>query len=116
MEKARRLERGMQGLLPPRVTSLQAEVERAHTAIARCCTPLEKYQVSTSLNSDAFCEYRHVPLHSLCAREANIHQALSHIFFDALQAIMGLRESSWDIFYGLLSQHIKEYLPIIYTP
>ena len=29
---------------------------------------------------------------------------------------MGLRESSWDIFYGLLSQHIKEYLPVIYTP
>ena len=33
-----------------------------------------------------------------------------------MQAVMGLRESSWDIFYGLLSQHIKEYLPIIYTP
>ena len=33
-----------------------------------------------------------------------------------MQAVMGLRESSWDIFYGLLSQRIKEYLPIIYTP
>ena len=33
-----------------------------------------------------------------------------------MQAVMGLRESSWDIFYGLISQHIKEYLPIIYTP
>ena len=33
-----------------------------------------------------------------------------------MQAVMGLRESSWDIFYGLLSQHMKEYLPIIYTP
>ena len=33
-----------------------------------------------------------------------------------MQAVMGLRESSWDIFYGLLSQHIKEYLPVIYTP
>lgn len=29
---------------------------------------------------------------------------------------MGLKDFSWDIFYGLLSQHIKEYLPIIYTP
>ena len=33
-----------------------------------------------------------------------------------MQAVMGLRESSRDIFYGLLSQHIKEYLPVIYTP
>jgi hypothetical protein len=33
-----------------------------------------------------------------------------------MQAVMGLRESSWDIFYGLLSQNIKEFLPIIYTP
>ena len=43
----------------------------------------------------------------------NTHIDISH---SMLQAIMGLRESSWDTFYGLLSQHIKEYLPIIYTP
>ena len=43
----RRVQRGMQGLLPPRVTSLQAEIDRAHAAIARYCTPLEKYQVCT---------------------------------------------------------------------
>lgn len=36
----------MQGLLPPRETSLQAEIDRAHAAISRCCTPLDKYQVS----------------------------------------------------------------------
>lgn len=37
---------GMQGLLPPRQISLQAEIDKTHMAIARCCTPLEKYQVN----------------------------------------------------------------------
>ncbi|CAK0735604.1 hypothetical protein CVIRNUC_000608 [Coccomyxa viridis] len=70
-----RKELGMQGLLPASQAPLQAEIDRAHAAISRSCSPLDKYQ-----------------------------------------AVMGLRESSWDIFYGLLSQNIKEFLPIIYTP
>lgn len=108
----------MQGLLPPRVTSLQVDIDRAHAAIARCCAPLEKYQVSTCLSIGRqsrkhMC--RQVCTISTCVQRQvcveRIHS--SHV---VPQAVMGLRESSWDIFYGLLSQHIKEYLPIIYTP
>ena len=62
--RERRIERGMQGLLPPRLTSLQAEIDRAHAAIARCCTPLEKYQVRTSLGLGQP-QKVHVPLHRL---------------------------------------------------
>lgn len=29
---------------------------------------------------------------------------------------MSLRDNNYDCFYGLMSQNIKEYLPIIYTP
>ncbi len=100
-----RKELGIQGLLPPRETSLQAEINRAHAAISRCCTPLDKYQVNRRSTLPL---YRACSTCSICSRTA--HSTLW------LQAVMGLREASWDIFYGLLSQHIKEYLPIIYTP
>jgi hypothetical protein len=34
----------MQGLLPPRQSTLQLEIDRAWAAISRCCTRLDKYQ------------------------------------------------------------------------
>ena len=40
-----REELGMQGLLPPRQSTLQLEIDRAWAAISRCCTRLDKYQV-----------------------------------------------------------------------
>ena len=58
---------GMQGLLPPRQTSLQAEIDKAHTAVARCCTPLEKYQVRMIHHTP--CKTRRGA--SCCARCAN---------------------------------------------
>ena len=36
----------MQGLLPRLQASLQQEIDRAAQAIERCCSPLEKFQVS----------------------------------------------------------------------
>ena len=42
-----RKELGMQGLLPASQAPLQAEIDRAHAAISRSCSPLDKYQVST---------------------------------------------------------------------
>ena len=112
----------MQGLLPPRVTSLQAEIDRAHAAISRCCTPLDKYQVSrqgTLTGVQRISPLSLLPPCHACACESlpcGTCQQNSRYLPLWLQAVMGLREASWDIFYGLLSQHIKEYLPIIYTP
>lgn len=40
---------------------------------------------------------------------------LKTMFFD-WQAVMTLRETNRDAFYGLLSQNIEAFLPIIYTP
>ena len=54
----------MRGLLPPRLTSLQAEIDRAYAAIARCCSPLEKYQVSRCLGLGQS-QMMHAPLHRL---------------------------------------------------
>lgn len=36
----------MQGLIPPALTDLQVEIDRAHAALSKCCSPLDKYQVS----------------------------------------------------------------------
>ena len=36
----------MQGLLPASQAPLQVEIDRAHAAISRSCSPLDKYQVS----------------------------------------------------------------------
>ena len=112
----------MQGLLPPRETSLQAEITRAHAAISRCCTALDKYQVSrqgTLTGVHRISPLSFLPTMScMCAQGLAMRHlpAQQQIPIPRLQAVMGLREASWDIFYGLLSQHIKEYLPIIYTP
>ena len=33
-----------------------------------------------------------------------------------LQAVMILKETNGDCFYGLMAQQLVDYLPIIYTP
>lgn len=40
-----RRELRMQGLIPPALTDLQVEIDRAHAALSKCCSPLDKYQV-----------------------------------------------------------------------
>ncbi|KAK9916262.1 hypothetical protein WJX75_000644 [Coccomyxa subellipsoidea] len=65
----------MQGLIPPGQSDLQCEVDRAHAALSKCCSPLDKYQ-----------------------------------------AVMNLKETNGDCFYGLMAQRLVDYLPIIYTP
>eukprot|EP00762_Andalucia_godoyi_P002694 ANDGO_03336.mRNA.1 NADP-dependent malic enzyme len=42
MEERDRL--GLRGLIPPRVATLETQVERAYASLQRCATPLDKYQ------------------------------------------------------------------------
>ncbi|BDA40585.1 NADP-dependent malic enzyme [Coccomyxa sp. Obi] len=52
-----RRELRMQGLIPPGLSDLQVELDRAHAALSKCCTPLDKYQAIMGLketNEDCF--------------------------------------------------------------
>ena len=93
----------MQGLLPRLQASLQQEIDRAAQAIERCCSPLEKFQVcfrQSAPASAAGCLCRASPLDKE----------------PPLQALATLRETNQAAFYGLLSQDLTTYLPLIYTP
>jgi malate dehydrogenase (oxaloacetate-decarboxylating) len=72
---AERDEFDLHGLLPPHVTSLDAQVERRLNAFRGLGTDLQKY-----------------------------------VF------LRGLQDTNETLFYALLTRHIEEMMPIVYTP
>ena len=70
-----RVQLGLEGLLPERVTPLEGQLHRAYTRFLRAATPLEKYAY-----------------------------------------LQGLRDRNTVLFYRLLSEHLDEIMPIVYTP
>lgn len=73
--REQRLALGLEGLLPDRVTSLDAQLHRAYTRYVRANTPLEKFAY-----------------------------------------LQELRDRNTVLFYRLLSEHLDEMMPIVYTP
>ena len=70
-----RTELGLVGLLPSRVTPLEAQLNRAYNRFRNATTPLAKFSY-----------------------------------------LQGLRERNTVLFYRLLSDHLDEIMPIVYTP
>ncbi|QIK71378.1 NAD-dependent malic enzyme [Propioniciclava coleopterorum] len=72
---AERVELGLEGLLPERVTPLEGQLHRAYTRFLRAGSPIEKFAY-----------------------------------------LQGLRDRNTVLFYRLLSEHLDELMPIVYTP
>ena len=70
-----RVELGLEGLLPERVTPLEGQLHRAYTRFLRAGSPIEKFAY-----------------------------------------LQGLRDRNTVLFYRLLSEHLDELMPIVYTP
>jgi malate dehydrogenase (oxaloacetate-decarboxylating) len=84
---------GLTGRLPSKVNTLDEQCERAYDQLTSREKPISK---------NTFLQVRHLLISMEC-----------HEIEGCLQS---MREQNWVLYYSLIGRHLKELMPIIYTP